>query len=123
QLFSMYSKIAEEEDDKMAERWQKDADGLLIFTGLFSASVAQLLAVSVQDLRPDPQDTSAFYLENIYMLLAEPNVSRPSTIPSPSPFSPPKYAIWVNTLWFMSLVIGLTCAVLATSLHQWSRRY
>jgi hypothetical protein len=27
----MYSKIAEEEDDKMAERWQKDADGLLIF--------------------------------------------------------------------------------------------
>jgi Family of unknown function (DUF6535) len=57
------------------------------------------------------------------MLLAEPNVSRPSTIPSPSPFSPPKYAIWVNTLWFMSLVIGLTCAVLATSLHQWSRRY
>ena len=30
-LFSMYSKIAEEEDNEMAERWQKDADGLLIF--------------------------------------------------------------------------------------------
>ena len=27
----MYSKIAEEEDNEMAERWQKDADGLLIF--------------------------------------------------------------------------------------------
>ena len=27
----MYSKIAEEEDNKVAERWQKDADGLLIF--------------------------------------------------------------------------------------------
>ena len=27
----MYSKFAEEEDNKMAERWQKDADGILIF--------------------------------------------------------------------------------------------
>jgi hypothetical protein len=30
-LFFMYSKLAEEEDNKMAERWQQDADGLLIF--------------------------------------------------------------------------------------------
>ena len=27
----MYSKAAEEEDNKMVERWQKDADGILIF--------------------------------------------------------------------------------------------
>jgi hypothetical protein len=30
-LFNMYRKMAEEEDNKMAERWQKDADGILIF--------------------------------------------------------------------------------------------
>ena len=30
-LFSIYSKAAEEEDNKMVERWQKDADGILIF--------------------------------------------------------------------------------------------
>jgi hypothetical protein len=30
-LFSMYSKAAEEEDNKLAESWQKDADGILIF--------------------------------------------------------------------------------------------
>jgi hypothetical protein len=30
-LFSIYSKAAEDEDNKMAERWQKDADGILIF--------------------------------------------------------------------------------------------
>ena len=30
-LFSMYSTIAEEEDNKRAERWQKDADEILIF--------------------------------------------------------------------------------------------
>ena len=83
--------------------------------------------MSIQDLRPNPLDTSV-YLANIYQILADPNVTVPRTsVPSPvpilPPFSPPRYAIWVNSLWFLSLVISLTCAVLATSLHQWSRRY
>jgi hypothetical protein len=30
-LFSIYSKAAEEEDNKMVELWQKDAEGILIF--------------------------------------------------------------------------------------------
>ena len=30
-LFFLYSKIAEEEDTKMTDRWKKDADGILIF--------------------------------------------------------------------------------------------
>jgi len=122
-LFNMYVKMAEAEDTKMADRWQKDADGILIFTGLFSAAVAALVAVSIQDLRPNSQDTSAFYLENIFRLLANPNVSRSSilAIPTkPPPFSPPKYAIWVNSLWFLSLAISLTCALLATLLQQWA---
>ena len=29
----------------------------------------------------------------------------------------------MNSLWSLSLVISLTCALLATSLHQWARRY
>ena len=42
---------------------------------------------------------------------------------SPPPFSPPTYAVWVNSLWFLSLVISVTCALLATLLQQWARRY
>lgn len=30
-LFAMYSKIAEEEDTRIAERWQKDAEGIILF--------------------------------------------------------------------------------------------
>ena len=30
-LFSIYSKAADDEDNKMVERWQKDGDGILIF--------------------------------------------------------------------------------------------
>ncbi|KAH9970797.1 hypothetical protein BJV74DRAFT_738482, partial [Russula compacta] len=109
----------------MTERWQKDADGIIIFTGLFSAAVAALLAVSVLDLRPDSQDISAFYLEKIFeqLYLNVTPASIPSTIPKPPSFSPPTYAIWVNSLWFLSLVISLTAALLATSLQQWARRY
>ncbi|KAI0002891.1 hypothetical protein BJV74DRAFT_758743, partial [Russula compacta] len=125
-LFTIYSKIAEEEDSKMAERWQKDADGIIIFTGLFSAVVATFVAVSIQDIRPNSQDTSAFYLREMYQLQANSNISRPSTssaVAQPPVFSPPTYAVWVNSLWFLSLVISLTCAMLATSLQQWARRY
>ena len=78
------------------------------------------------DLRPNSQDTSAFYLGNIYGILADPNATRasiPSPIAKPPPFSRPRYAVWVNSLWFLSLVMSLSCALWATSLHQWARRY
>jgi hypothetical protein len=82
--------------------------------------------MSVQDLRPDTQTITTFYLENIYQILANPNRSQasiPIPIATPPSFSPPRYAIWVNSLWFLSLAISLTCASLATSLQQWARRY
>ena len=132
--------MASEEDKKMAESWKDDADGILIFvrryrlcpqllllirhtqTGLFSAAVASLISVSIQDLQQNPQDTSNFYLANTYQATINPNAS--SSLPtSPPPFTPPNYAIWVNGLWFLSLVISITCALLATLLQQWARRY
>lgn len=85
-----------------------------------------MLSISIQDLRPNSQDNSEFYLASIYQLLANANgshISIPSTLANPSiPFIPPKYAIWVNSLWFLSLTISLTCALLATLLQQWARR-
>jgi hypothetical protein len=127
----------------MTDSWKADADGILIFvrmkccasssvltqasqTGLFSASVAALLAVSIGDLRPSSQDKSAFYLQNIYQLLSDPNRSNPTILLTPSippAFSPPNYAVWVNSLWFLSLAISLTCGLQATLLQQWARRY
>jgi hypothetical protein len=86
--------------------------------------------VSVQDLRarPESQDISAFYLANIYQVLAVPKLTAPrpsilSTAATPPPFSPPRYAIWVNSLWFLSLVISFTCALLEMLLRQWAYRY
>ena len=75
------------------------------------------------------QDTSAFYLGNIYH---DPNTTitsilSPVAVAQPLTFSPPTYAVWVDFLSFMSLVITdqsyLRRTLLATSLQQWARRY
>ncbi|KAH9066425.1 hypothetical protein EDB87DRAFT_719492 [Lactarius vividus] len=68
-------------------------------------------------------DTSNFYLANIYQIVSNPNHSNIRLPSSPPPFSPPTYAVWVNSLRFLNLVISLTCALLATLLQQWARRY
>jgi hypothetical protein len=85
-----------------------------------------LLTVSISDLKPNPQDTSAFYLKNIYEIFGNPNASYPS-IPSslakPTAFSPPTYAIWVNSLWFLSLTVSLWGAVVATLFRHWAVQY
>lgn len=45
------------------------------------------------------------------------------TPPSSDSFKPPRYAIHVNILWFLSLVITLSCGLGATLVQQWVRRY
>jgi len=101
-------------------------------TGLFSATVAAFLVGTYQTLQPSPQDTSTFYLATIAQILVDSigNGSQtaipillPPVPPNPSTFIPPRSAIWYNSLWFSSLVLSLTCALLATSLQQWARKY
>jgi hypothetical protein len=48
-----------------------------------------------------------------------------SSIPfdDPATFKPPTSAILVSTLWSLSLVVSLSCALLASLLQQWARRY
>ncbi|KAI0260849.1 hypothetical protein BC834DRAFT_960384, partial [Gloeopeniophorella convolvens] len=125
-IFSFFLERAEKEDDKMTENWKGDADGILVFTGLFSATVAGFLSISLQSLTQNSQDTSAFYLAHLYQLSAAENGSASITLPplsDPSSFSPSTSDVWVNVLWFLSLIISLTCALLATLLQQWARRY
>jgi hypothetical protein len=85
-----------------------------------------LLTVTIHDLRPDD---STFYLANIHQALTDTSrsdvvtVTPRASVDTPSTFSPSKYAIWVNALWFLSLSISLSCALIATLINQWARRY
>ncbi|KAI0247167.1 hypothetical protein BJV78DRAFT_955405 [Lactifluus subvellereus] len=104
----MYLERADEEDKNMADSWKGDTDGVLVFTSLFSAAAAALPAMSIPDIRPNSQDTIAFYVVNMYQLLSHNNGIN---IPIPprlsnlsSSFTPPTSAVWANGLWFLSLV-------------------
>jgi Family of unknown function (DUF6535) len=51
-------------------------------------------------------------------------LTHPAPLLASSPaFSPPRYAIWVNSLWFLSLATSLTCGLLATSVQYWTHSY
>ncbi|KAI0300852.1 hypothetical protein BC826DRAFT_905448, partial [Russula brevipes] len=127
-LFSMYLSRAEKFDKERSESWQGNADGILVFTGLFSATVAGFIIEGYKSLKPDPGIATVSVLAQLSQQLA--GLSNGTyvsavdpTIVTGLPFSPSASAIWVNALWFASLVTSLTCALLATLLQQWARRY
>ncbi|KAI0259106.1 hypothetical protein BC834DRAFT_974550 [Gloeopeniophorella convolvens] len=75
---------AEAYDKELAETWKADADGVLIFTGLFSTMVAAFIIESYKLLQPDSGDTTVFLLTQISQQLSNPNTSSslPPSLPS-----------------------------------------
>ncbi|KAI0291099.1 hypothetical protein BC826DRAFT_1176558 [Russula brevipes] len=132
-LFAMYLKIAEEEDKKRAEILRTDTDQILVFCGLFSATVAALLVMSMPDLKPSNQalltEASNAFLEIIAGVLAFPGLTFSQVYLGNKGFvlkplgEYATYVTWVNLLWLLSLLISLTCALLAISIQQWARRH
>ena len=62
-LFSIYSKAADEEDNKMVERWQKDADGILLFVRPHVCIHIYIFNINREYYRPVyslPQSASSF---------------------------------------------------------------
>ena len=89
--------------------------------------MATFISISYQSLQQDPNAITQSLLAQISQQL--PGSSNPTTSnPRPSinvqdPFSPPAAAVFVNSVWFVSLVLSLMCALMATMLQQWTRRY
>ncbi|KAF8486399.1 hypothetical protein DFH94DRAFT_713146 [Russula ochroleuca] len=125
-IFSMYITRAQKFDEENAENWKGGAEGILVFTGLFASTVAQFISSSFQSLQQDPNAITQSLLSQISQQLpGSPNST--STTESPSvnagSFKPPASAVFVNAVWIVSLVLSLTCALMATLLQQWARRY
>jgi hypothetical protein len=144
-LWSIYLTEAEKADTEVIERWKSDTNGILVFvspvpvsrgysqskrvstkTGLFSATVASFIVESYQNLSPDSADTTNALLAQISQQLV--NISNGTPLTSvvaqrTPPFKPSASAIRVNALWFLSLILSLNCALSATLMQQWARRY
>jgi hypothetical protein len=88
--------------------------------------VATFIAISYPNLQQDPNVTTQSILTQISQQLSNANTNSTihAAIPSTQiPFSPSTSVVFVNSVWFLSLVLSLTCALMATLLQQWARRY
>ncbi|KAF8145736.1 hypothetical protein K438DRAFT_1621218, partial [Mycena galopus ATCC 62051] len=122
-LWAVYISEAEKYDKSLVESWKSDMEGMLIFAGLFSASLTAFIIESYTLLSPDSGDQTVQLLAQISQQLATgSNSSVPSVFPS-TPFTPSTASLVCNALWFISLGLSLTCALIATLLEQWARDF
>ncbi|KAF8269478.1 hypothetical protein EI94DRAFT_1725110 [Lactarius quietus] len=123
-MWSGYMNEAKNHDERVSDAWRDDANGVLVFTGLFSATVATFIVASYPMLSSDSGDQTTYVLGQISQQLAalSPNGTYISPTPYPQ-YSPSLSIILVNCLWLLSLLLSLASALAATLMQQWARRY
>ncbi|KAI0644845.1 hypothetical protein C8Q79DRAFT_881203, partial [Trametes meyenii] len=117
--------------DETIERWNKEIDTYLVFAGLFSAILTAFNVQSYQLLQPAPPDSTLIALQHISAQLGSFS-SRPPFINSTQPVfqiadtppePAPRYAIWLNILWFSSLILSLASSSVSIMVKQWLNEY
>ncbi|KAI0697485.1 hypothetical protein C8T65DRAFT_614721 [Cerioporus squamosus] len=114
--------------DQLLGRWKEEMDTLLVYAGVSSAVLTAFNVQSYHLLQPEPSDPTLALLQQIpaqlsgYTLtppfLNATHTTRPVDLAQAS-FQPPASAVWLNTLWFSSLVFSFTSALLALFVKQW----
>ncbi|KAJ7197416.1 hypothetical protein GGX14DRAFT_186736 [Mycena pura] len=123
-LWAVYVSEAEKYDKSLVESWKSDMEGMLIFSGLFSATLTAFIIESYKTLVPDTGDSTVHLLTQIsQQLAAASNGSAFQPAVQSTSFVPPATSLVCNALWFISLGLSLTCALVATLLEQWARDF
>ena len=139
EMWKMFLDEVKEEDSRFTDAWKEDANSIVVFvslsrlvpvfvsitnskTGLFSAIVGAFIIEFYKKLSSDSGDRTVALLQQIsHQLPNSPNITN-SLIANQSS-SPGTAMVWVIAMWLISLVLSLTCALIATLLQQWARRY
>ncbi len=130
--------------DQLLGRWKEEMDSLLIYVSAIlledqaslmdiqaGVSSAVLTAFNVESyhlLQPDPSDPTVAMLKQISAqlngytfnppFLNATNTTGPGYL-TQTPFQAPASAVWLNSLWFSSLVFSFAAALLALFVKQW----
>ncbi|KAE9386278.1 hypothetical protein BT96DRAFT_960608 [Gymnopus androsaceus JB14] len=106
-------------DDEKCKGWREDIDTLLVFAGLFSATVTAFATESYQWLQQDKN--SAIFAQLVY--ISERLNGSTSPAPAVSAFTPAPASIRINVFWFLSLTISLATVLVGILCKQWLREY
>ncbi|KAI0314638.1 hypothetical protein OF83DRAFT_423310 [Amylostereum chailletii] len=120
-IWSYYLGHLDERDKVMVDHWKADMDGVLIFSGLFSAIVTAFIVETYKDLQPDNEEMSTQLLVRVVAALENTNTSAVGVTPFDGPST--SASLWINILWFLSLLLSIVCAISATLVQQWFRKY
>ncbi|KAJ3521387.1 hypothetical protein NM688_g9022 [Phlebia brevispora] len=118
----------EAQDEHLVESWKGEMDNLLIFATLYSAIVTAFVVDSFHLVTPaDSTSTPGMLLEirdRITSYSFSNNFANSTHVlagGATSSSSPPKYAVRVNTVWFLSLTLSLISAFFGIAIQQWLR--
>ncbi|CAK5263437.1 unnamed protein product [Mycena citricolor] len=131
-LWGVYISEAQSYDQGLIDGWRSEMDGLLIFAGLFSGVVTTFIIESYKTLNPDSGSQTVVLLSQTVVLLnqishqlgnSNNGTAVMDALPPPAVFSPPASSLICNALWFTSLALSLSSALVATLVEQWAREY
>ncbi|KAG2005511.1 hypothetical protein CC2G_001912 [Coprinopsis cinerea AmutBmut pab1-1] len=108
-VWSLYLTEATDQAKEQVELWKTEMESLLLFAGLFAGVVASFLVEARSKLREDEQEA----------LLADIRNGVRSLPPPTQEFRPNTSLVWVNGLWFSSLLITLFSAIMAGLARGW----
>ncbi|KAJ7194388.1 hypothetical protein GGX14DRAFT_576333 [Mycena pura] len=100
-VWKLYMIQAKVFDDNLGDVFNSDLDSLLIFAALFSAILAAFLIEIRKGLQEDLQMNTNMLLTTLIKNLH--NSTGPQ-IPTSTNFEPSSSTVWVNGLWFPSLM-------------------
>ncbi|TFK86192.1 hypothetical protein K466DRAFT_493270, partial [Polyporus arcularius HHB13444] len=115
--------------DQLLGRWKEEMDSLLIYAGVSSAVLTAFNVESYHLLQPDPTEPTLAVLKQISAqlngytfippFLNATDATAGSGHLTEAPFQAPASAVWLNSLWFSSLVFSFASALLALFVKQW----
>ncbi|KAF8595971.1 hypothetical protein BDV93DRAFT_395616, partial [Ceratobasidium sp. AG-I] len=121
-VWRMYREEAMEHDEELVNGQNQNLDMMLLFAALFSAVLSAFLIESKKLLEQDPADASL----KLLLLIAQSQqrieqgapraISPPIELPN---FSVSQSARWINGLWFISLGLSLSAALVALLAKEW----
>ncbi|PBK79527.1 hypothetical protein ARMGADRAFT_882422, partial [Armillaria gallica] len=122
-IWPIYLEEAADFDANMLAEWRDTIDVLLVFAGIFSAVLTTFVVQTLQNMQPDYNQTSALLLFELLKTITL-NGSQSSLPSSPTTtFSPSPSDQWINSLWFVSLMLSLITALVAILVKQWLHQY
>ncbi|KAH8809652.1 hypothetical protein DL96DRAFT_1821895 [Flagelloscypha sp. PMI_526] len=127
-VWATYLDEAEMYDHDMIQSFRDTIDSLLVLAGLFSAIVATFVAQTSQSLKPDfTQLNLLIQIEQTALLRTGGNVSAMNNIPISNIATDTRtYTtadLWINGLFFTSLSLSVSTALLAVLVKQWCQAY